>query len=68
MSKTISFCLLLCCMPALADSPAYYPVQGFLTTDLGEAIDGPVSVNFALYDADVGGVQLWSEAQMVSVE
>ncbi|TXD34142.1 hypothetical protein FRC98_19080 [Lujinxingia vulgaris] len=36
---------------ALAETPAHYPVQGYLTDADGEPIDGELDIRFRLYDA-----------------
>lgn len=51
-----------------AQAPALLPVQGVLTDDLGEPIDGVVSVTFALYDRDTGGSALFEETVPVTAE
>lgn len=57
-------------LPASAsaqDNPSY-PVQGVLTLANGDAINGSLSVQFALYEAATGGAALWSETQTVSFD
>ena len=52
---------------AHASAPEYIPVQGVLTDAEGNAVEGSVSVQFALYDADDATTALWSEVQNVTV-
>jgi hypothetical protein len=51
---------------ALADAPAFLPVQGVLANADGTPVVGEVSLRFGLYTADVGGTELWNETQMVT--
>lgn len=53
---------------AVAQAPAHIPVQGFLADGVGAPIDGTVSLQVTLYDADVGGTALYTEAQSVLVD
>jgi hypothetical protein len=54
-------------VPAAAQVPELYPVQGVLRDDAGVAVDGPVSVRFALYRGAEGGTALWEETQTLQV-
>jgi len=51
-----------------AASPPFLPIQGLLTDSAGNLISGDVAVTFTIYDAEVSGSALWSEAQTVLVE
>ena len=42
--------------------------QGYLTDDTGIPVDGPVSIVFAIYNVDVGGVPVWSDVRSVTVD
>ncbi|MBI5500288.1 MAG: tail fiber domain-containing protein [Deltaproteobacteria bacterium] len=59
---------LLVAAPAAAEAPAYLPVQGFLADAEGLPVDGDMTIRFALYTADLGGVELWNETQVVPVD
>ncbi len=47
--------------------PGSLSYQGYLTDPSGSPVNGTVSVTFALYDIDVGGLEQWSELQTVEV-
>lgn len=51
--------ILLPIIPAWATVPEILPVQGFLTDATGVAIDGPTDLEFALFNAETGGNELW---------
>ncbi|HOX46030.1 MAG TPA: hypothetical protein PK668_20675 [Myxococcota bacterium] len=53
---------------ALAAAPAYVPVQGYLTDAEGNPVDGEVSLELRLWDAMIGGAQVFTETQSVLVE
>lgn len=53
---------------SLATVPGTISYQGYLTDGNGAAIDGSVVVTFAIYATDLGGVPLWSDAELVSVD
>jgi hypothetical protein len=53
---------------ARASAPPFMPIQGLLTDSAGNLINGDVAVTFTIYDAEVSGTPLWSEAQTVLVE
>lgn len=63
LSSSILFCTF-----ATATSPGTVNYQGYLSDASGAAIDDSVLVTFAIYDVPGGGVPLWSEGQLVSVE
>ena len=44
-----------------ASTPRLISYQGFITDGGGSPIDGTASITFSIYDADVGGAQLWTE-------
>ncbi len=51
-----------------ADVPELLSYQGVLTDGAGVALpDGPYNVTFRLYDVEVGGSAIWSEAHLVTV-
>ncbi len=53
---------------AFADVPAELNYQGKLTDDFGvNVVDGDYSITFKIYDVVSGGVELWSETQLVAV-
>ena len=52
---------------AHADTPPFFPVQGVLTDADGAAVDGTVSVRFALYDALDATAALWEETRTLDV-
>jgi hypothetical protein len=52
---------------AHADTPPFFPVQGVLTDADGAALDGSVSVRFALYDALDATAALWEETRTLDV-
>ncbi len=52
---------------AQADTPPFFPVQGVLTDADGAALDGSVSVRFALYDALDATAALWEETRTLDV-
>ena len=53
-------------LPSLAgaDVPDVVKYQGYLQDDAGAAIDGTVSLSFAIYDAPTGGSALWGETHV----
>lgn len=53
---------------ASAVVPELIPLQGILTDDLGDPIDGSVSVTFNMYDAEVAASPFWTESQSVTVD
>jgi hypothetical protein len=53
--------------PAVA-APGLVPVQGVLTTAEGAPLDGPTSVQFALYASETAGAPYWTEAQTLDVD
>lgn len=57
-------------MPAQArgEAPSFYPIQAYLTDAAGVPIDDAVEVQFALYYAAQGGLELWSETQTIYPE
>ncbi len=63
----IPVCLLFAA-PAMADAPAILPLQGTLADSTGTPVDGDTVIVFALYTADIGGAELWSETQTVTVD
>jgi hypothetical protein len=73
MSKSAIVCLslltVLAQVPAAeAAAPAKIPLQGVLADSNGLPLNGNVTVVFALYDQESGGVPLWSESQTVAVQ
>ena len=50
-----------------AAAPPPIPINGVITDELGQSAEGLVSVIFALYEEQVGGVPLWVEIQVVQV-
>ena len=69
MRIAIGLALMVCvaAIPAQALVPATMNFQGILTNGAGGPVaDGSYSVTFSLYNAEVGGVSLWSEGQTVS--
>lgn len=50
-----------------AQIPARINYQGYLTNSGGIPINTTVSIKFSIYDAETGGVALWSETQSVTV-
>lgn len=50
--------------PALAPAtpPPILSYQGYLTSDQGDPLPGPVELEFALYDSIAGGTELWMES------
>ncbi|MFH1437006.1 MAG: hypothetical protein ABIJ56_14955 [Pseudomonadota bacterium] len=53
---------------ARAEAPPFMPIQGVLTDDAGDAIDGATDMVFTLYDAETSGTALWTETQSVMVD
>lgn len=51
-----------------AEPPPLLPVQGYLTNDAGDPLDGDVKVRFRLYAAATGGSALHDETQTVGVQ
>lgn len=73
MKKTIArifvFILVLAIPSVLyPSSPSYMPLQGYLQTSDGSAVDGLISINFAIYATETGGEPVWSEMQSVLVD
>ncbi|HEY3357296.1 MAG TPA: tail fiber domain-containing protein [Polyangia bacterium] len=62
--------LLLCSAAprARAAAPTFMPLQGLLTDASGAPVTGPVSVQFAVFDAQTGGTQVWTETQSVTTQ
>ncbi len=54
---------LLLPLPARAAVPSVINVQGVIRDALGDPVDGTFNLTFALYDAESGGAELWSELQ-----
>jgi len=52
---------LVCLSSAAFAQPTQVPVQGYLTDDLGQPIDGELPVRFALYGVPSGGVAWFDE-------
>jgi len=65
--------ILLVCLINLFNQPVYAAVpatvsyQGYLTDPSGNALDGPVSITFSLYNTPVAGAADWAETQLVTV-
>lgn len=53
---------------AQADTPPVFPVQGVLTDADGAAVDGSVSVRFALYESQDATASLWEETRTLDVQ
>jgi len=52
----------VCCLTsARAEVPDLIPVQGILTDQFGDTIDGMANMLFAIYDSETGGTLIWSE-------
>jgi hypothetical protein len=68
--KCLITALAICAVPwlAVAASPPVIPVQGVLTDANGTPLDAPVDIRFAIYDAETGGQEVWSETQNVAVQ
>ncbi|HIA03760.1 MAG TPA: hypothetical protein EYN06_01650 [Myxococcales bacterium] len=49
-------------------APNVVPVQGYLTTNLGSVVDGPVNLHFALYNSPTAAQSLWSESQLLVID
>jgi hypothetical protein len=60
--------LALAARPALAESPALLPVQGYLTDTEGEPILGDIDFAFALYANATSSEPLYAEVQSVSLD
>ena len=52
---------------AFSAVPSTISYQGYLTDPSGIALDGPQSVEFSIYNVNVGGVPQWNDTQSVSV-
>ncbi len=46
---------------AQSETPPLIHYQGLLTDSSGAPLPGPVSLTFAIYDGETGGVKLWEE-------
>ena len=53
---------------ARAEAPPFMPIQGVLTDDAGDPVDGETDMVFTLYDAAGEGTALWTETQTIMVE
>ena len=53
--------LVLSLSVAQAEVPGQINYQGYLTDDMGVPIDGDVEMLFSIYDAEIGGTEVWSE-------
>jgi hypothetical protein len=53
---------------AQATVPELIPVQGVLTDDLGEFVDGSTAMTFTLYNAVDATTPIWTEDQTVDVD
>ena len=51
--------------PAGAAVPSLISTEGLILDDEGLPQEGPVAIDFAIYDSDVGGEALWSESHDV---
>ena len=60
--------ILLMPAQAVAEAPSFYPIQGYLTDAAGVPVDDAVEVQFALYYAAQGGLELWAETQTIYPE
>jgi hypothetical protein len=54
-------------LTVFADIPNKINYQGYLTDSGGTPINGPVSMQFSIYDTPTGGSVLWTETQSVAV-
>ena len=52
---------------AFAVIPPTLNYQGHLTNKSGEPVDGLVSMTFAIYNVDAGGIPLWTDIRTVAV-
>ncbi len=74
MIRTLSSLLLACALvglftrDVLAQAPTSVPIQGFLTDNDGAPVDGDHEVLARLFDAEIGGSELFSESQMIAIE
>jgi len=59
--------LIMCGIALGAGSTEMINYQGTLDDDMGDPIDGVVSVTFSIYDVDTGGTPLWTETQSVTL-
>jgi hypothetical protein len=64
--KAIALLLFLLTITAHAAIPQKINYQGYLTDPQGTAIDGNVSMVFAIYSQISGGTALWTETQTVT--
>ena len=62
------FALFVPISDATAQAPAIIPVQGVVTNEAGEPLDGEVEVTFSLYDATDGEVPFFTEVITVVAE
>ena len=53
---------------ARAEAPPFMPIQGVLTDNAGDPVDGETDMVFTLYDAAGEGTALWTETQTIMVE
>ncbi|MCK9460926.1 MAG: hypothetical protein M0R80_14910 [Proteobacteria bacterium] len=61
VSAAILGAAICCATAARAEVPDLIPVQGILTDQYGDTIDGLANIQFAIYDSEVGGTLVWSE-------
>lgn len=59
----VAVLLLFLVAPAHAAAPTMINYEGVLEDNLGNPIDGTVSIVFTIYDASTGGASLWTETQ-----
>jgi hypothetical protein len=52
----------------LAQPPAVFSYQAYLTDNTGAPVHGSVDITFALYPVDTGGLALWKETQTLQVD
>ncbi|MFH1690810.1 MAG: hypothetical protein ABIE42_11350 [Candidatus Eisenbacteria bacterium] len=64
----ICACVLALCVATHADVPRTMSYQGVLRDATGDIVpDDSYSVDFSIYDVEVGGTPLWTETQSVDV-
>src|ERR1700722_3733050 len=67
-AATLSAATLLGADASAGTVPLALTQQGRLLDTAGSPLPGAVSVPFALYDVDSGGVPLWKETQMLPLD
>ena len=59
--------IILAASSSYAAVPHLINYQGLLTDSSDTKLDGTFNIKFSLYDAEIGGANLWTETQIVSV-